>query len=241
MSRQSSSCCSRCSACFMPRASGSWRTPIDRLLVWTFAFVPARYDSQRIDGRFAAGRPGAEIWSFVTYALLHADSSIWLQCGLAACLRSPVARRFGAWRFLAVLRGDHCGRRAGPSAAARRRAGADDRRLGWNFRHHGRCRALCVRAGRVARHGAPRSRLCRPRSGGAARCCAAQSACRAFRRPLVRPQSLFGIGSVPFLAGEGQSVAWEAHVGGFLAGLLLFRRSIRCTRRRSCEIEHDPA
>ena len=25
-----------------------------------------------------------------------------------------------------------------------------------------------------------------------------------------------------FLTGENQSVAWEAHVGGFLAGLLLF-------------------
>ena len=32
---------------------------------------------------------------------------------------------------------------------------------------------------------------------------------------------LFGLGSVP-LAGESQTVAWEAHVGGFLAGLLLF-------------------
>ena len=28
--------------------------------------------------------------------------------------------------------------------------------------------------------------------------------------------------SVSFLVGENQSVAWEAHVGGFLAGLLLF-------------------
>ncbi len=33
---------------------------------------------------------------------------------------------------------------------------------------------------------------------------------------------LFGLGSVSFLVGENQSVAWEAHVGGFLAGLLLF-------------------
>jgi len=33
---------------------------------------------------------------------------------------------------------------------------------------------------------------------------------------------LFGLGSVSFLVSENQSVAWEAHVGGFLAGLLLF-------------------
>jgi membrane associated rhomboid family serine protease len=25
------------------------------------------------------------------------------------------------------------------------------------------------------------------------------------------------------MVGEGQSVAWQAHIGGFLAGLLLFR------------------
>jgi membrane associated rhomboid family serine protease len=33
---------------------------------------------------------------------------------------------------------------------------------------------------------------------------------------------LFGLGSVSSLVGQDQSIAWEAHVGGFLAGLLLF-------------------
>ena len=33
---------------------------------------------------------------------------------------------------------------------------------------------------------------------------------------------LFGLGSVSIVTGEKQSVAWEAHIGGFLAGLLLF-------------------
>jgi membrane associated rhomboid family serine protease len=32
---------------------------------------------------------------------------------------------------------------------------------------------------------------------------------------------LFGLGSVP-ITGAEQPVAWQAHVGGFLAGLLLF-------------------
>ena len=32
---------------------------------------------------------------------------------------------------------------------------------------------------------------------------------------------LFGLGSLP-IVGADQNVAWEAHVGGFLAGLLLF-------------------
>jgi membrane associated rhomboid family serine protease len=33
--------------------------------------------------------------------------------------------------------------------------------------------------------------------------------------------ALFGLGTLP-IAGEGQQVAWQAHIGGFLAGLVLF-------------------
>jgi membrane associated rhomboid family serine protease len=32
---------------------------------------------------------------------------------------------------------------------------------------------------------------------------------------------LFGLGTLP-IVGENEVVAWQAHVGGFLAGLLLF-------------------
>ncbi len=32
---------------------------------------------------------------------------------------------------------------------------------------------------------------------------------------------IFGTGVIP-LAGEDASIAWQAHIGGFLAGLLLF-------------------
>jgi membrane associated rhomboid family serine protease len=34
--------------------------------------------------------------------------------------------------------------------------------------------------------------------------------------------ALFGFGSIPIGGGAGQEVAWQAHIGGFLAGLLLF-------------------
>jgi len=33
---------------------------------------------------------------------------------------------------------------------------------------------------------------------------------------------LFGFGSLPIAGGAGQEVAWQAHIGGFVAGLLLF-------------------
>ena len=34
--------------------------------------------------------------------------------------------------------------------------------------------------------------------------------------------ALFGLGSVSIGQGAGQEIAWQAHIGGFLAGLLLF-------------------
>jgi membrane associated rhomboid family serine protease len=33
---------------------------------------------------------------------------------------------------------------------------------------------------------------------------------------------IFGVGSIAIGMDEGQSVAWQAHIGGFFAGLLLF-------------------
>ena len=33
--------------------------------------------------------------------------------------------------------------------------------------------------------------------------------------------ALFGLGTLP-IAGEGQEIAWQAHIGGFVAGLHLF-------------------
>ena len=56
------------------------------------------------------GGLAADIWTFVTYAFLHGDlnhlvfNSIWL-----LAFGSPVARRFGTWRFLVFF---------APSAAA---------------------------------------------------------------------------------------------------------------------------
>jgi membrane associated rhomboid family serine protease len=69
----------------------------DRVLVWTFAFVPARYDASALTDGILPGGWGAEVWTFFTYALLHAD---WTHFGFNAvwllAFASPVARRFGA-------------------------------------------------------------------------------------------------------------------------------------------------
>ena len=100
----SSSCCSRCSASCTPCANGCLPDDIDRVLVWSLAFVPARYDTSALTDGILPGGWGAEIWSFFTYALLHAD---WMHLGFNAvwllAFASPVARRFGAGAFCCSL------------------------------------------------------------------------------------------------------------------------------------------
>ncbi len=67
----------------------------------TFAFIPARYDTSVVLGGALPGGFGAEIWTFVTYSLIHAD---WTHFGVNAVWLLPfgsaLARRFGAVRFL---------------------------------------------------------------------------------------------------------------------------------------------
>jgi len=69
----------------------------------SFAFIPARYDTAFVlDGALPGG--GADVWTFVTYALIHAD---WVHLGVNAVWLLPfgsaVARRFGTLRFLAFF------------------------------------------------------------------------------------------------------------------------------------------
>src|SRR5262249_57355241 len=69
-----------------------------------FAFIPARYDASVLPDVAWPGGWAADIWTFVTYALIHADLShlifnaVWL-----LAFGSPVARRFGSRRFLAFM------------------------------------------------------------------------------------------------------------------------------------------
>src|SRR4030081_3290502 len=73
---------------------------------WTvdvFGFIPKRYDSTLLDITFP-GVAGANVWTFVTYSLLHANLShigfnvLWL-----LPFGSALARRFGAIRFFSFM------------------------------------------------------------------------------------------------------------------------------------------
>ena len=70
-------------------------------------------------------------------------------------------------------------------------------------------------------------------SGVAARRGAARRACMIFLAVWFGLNLLFGLGSLGLDGGE-QAIAWQAHIGGFLAGLLAFHavRSGQAPRRR---------
>ncbi|HEU4659545.1 MAG TPA: rhomboid family intramembrane serine protease [Pseudolabrys sp.] len=187
-----------------------------------FAFIPLRYDSSRlIDGPLPGG-VGASIWTFVTYAFIHGSwthllvNSIWfLPFG------SAVARRFGTVRFLAFF---------AVSAAA----GA----LAYLLAHGGEDSAVIGASAAISGTMAGAMRFAFQRGGplGFWR----ENDEDAYRVPAL-PLSgvwrdfrvviflavwfginlLFGAASLPFTS-DDQPVAWQAHIGGFLAGLLLF-------------------
>jgi membrane associated rhomboid family serine protease len=191
---------------------------VDLLLL--FAFIPARYDSNILANAAWPGGLGADVWTFVSYALLHADwmhllfNAVWL-----LAFGTPLARRFGAARFLAFC-------------AVTAAAGA----LAHLVTHFGQMLPMIGASGAIsgAMSGAMRFAFQRggPLTfGGSAHSyrVPALSLVDSFRDPRVLAflavwfglNLLFGLGAVS-LTGNEQPVAWQAHVGGFVAGLLLF-------------------
>ncbi len=183
-----------------------------------FAFIPARYDANIVANAVWPGGLGGDVWTFVTYALIHAD---WMHLGFNAiwllAFGAPVARRFGPWRFLAFC-------------AVTAAAGA----LAHLVTHFGQLVPMVGASGTISgmMSGAMRFAFSGPlRFGGSN---------EAYRMPALTLSEalrdtrilafiavwfglnlLFGLGSLPIIGAE-QSVAWQAHVGGFVAGLLLF-------------------
>jgi membrane associated rhomboid family serine protease len=192
--------------------------------VLTFAFIPARYDTSAVLGGVLPGGFGAQLWTFVTYSLIHAD---WIHFGVNAVWLLPfgsaVARRFGATRFIAFFAvtaaagaamhlATHAGEQSpvigasaaisGTMAAAMRFAFQRGGPLGfWRQSDDAAYRVPAIPLAGVLRD---------PRV-------------LAFLTVWFGINILFGVGSFPLAGmGAGQVVAWQAHIGGFLAGLILF-------------------
>lgn len=189
----------------------------------TFAFIPSRYDTSVLGGVLPGGF-GAELWTFVTYSLIHGD---WTHLGVNAVWLLPfgsaVARRFGALRFLLFFAVTAA---AGAAMHLVTHAGEQFPMIGASAAISGTMAA----AMRFAfQRGGPLSFW---RDGG-------NAAYRVPAIPLTGVLSdprvlaflavwfginiLFGLGSLPIPGAEAnQVVAWQAHIGGFLAGLFLF-------------------
>lgn len=201
-----------------------WLLPddLDRIVVWALAFVPARYDNSALTDGLLPGGWGADVWTFFTYALIHADlthlavNGFWL-----LAFASPIARRFGARRFLAFFAITVA---AGALAHLVSHAGELAPTIGASAGVSG----MMAAAARFAFEPGGPLDLRRSDVDDADHVPAAPLRV-ALRNPRVLIflavwfglNILFGLGSWNLIA-ENQSVAWEAHVGGFLAGLLLF-------------------
>lgn len=187
--------------------------------LYAFSFIPARLGG----GEPVAFPSGAQYWSFLTYALLHGDAlhlgsnSIWL-----LIFSTPLARRWPAWRFLllfalsaisgaAAVLFTHPGEFlvvVGASASVSAVLAAaipvmfspDYRFRGNEKLDHGKLRVLTF--GQVLQ-----SRQ------------ALAFAAVFLLMTLFTGATQMATGTA-FL--EERSIAWEAHLAGFVAGLLLF-------------------
>jgi len=190
----------------------------------TFAFIPARYDATLVAGGSFPSGVGADLWTFFSYAFLHADL---LHIGINVAWLLPfgtaLARRFGAWRyagFMLVVAA------AGAFAHLITHRGAMVPMIGASAAISG---AMAAALRFVFQQGGPLG-LWRADGGAAAYRMPSSSLLATLRNPLfliflgvwMGLNALFGFGSIPIGGGAGQEVAWQAHIGGFLAGLLLF-------------------
>jgi len=193
----------------------------DRELLATFAFIPVRYDDSLPDGVFPGGW-AADIWTFVTYAFIHGDAmhltvnAVWL-----LPFGTAVARRFGTARFIAFFAVTAA---AGAAAHLATHPGGREAVIGCSAAVSG-FMAAAIRF--VFQRGGPLG-LFRSADEAAYRVPAAplMTALRdariiAFLVVWFGLNILFGTGSVP-VPGLDQAVAWQAHIGGFVAGLVLF-------------------
>jgi membrane associated rhomboid family serine protease len=194
---------------------------LDNWTIDVFGFIPKRYDSTLLNVTFPGGN-GAKVWTFVTYSLLHANlSHIFFNVLWLLPFGSALARRFGAVRFYLFM-------------AVTAAAGA----LAHLLTHEHAIAPMIGASASVSGTMAAAIRFAFVRGSflsfnrGDAEVAAkvpALSLSRALRNGRVLGflavwfgvNIVFGVGSIA-IGSDGASVAWQAHIGGFVAGLMLF-------------------
>ncbi len=194
----------------------------DLQFLLTFAFIPARYEIDPVVGPLPGGF-GADIWTFFTYAFIHADL---LHIGLNLAWLLPfgtaLARRFGTWRYMLFMLVVAA---AGACAHLISHPGAMVPMIGASAAISG---AMAAAMRFVFQPGGPLATWRSGADGDAYRVPAAPLGATlrdprflAFLGVWIGLNALFGLGTVS-IGEEGQEIAWQAHIGGFFAGLFLF-------------------
>jgi membrane associated rhomboid family serine protease len=186
-----------------------------------FAFIPARYGDSALLSEPLPGGLGAQIWTFVTYAFLHGD---WVHLAVNTVwflpFGSAVARRFGTLRFIFFFLATSA---AGALVHLLTNPGSVMPMIGSSAAVSG-CMAGAVRF--AFQQGGP---LVLFRHDEDAYRVPAAPLAAALRDPRILIflaawfglNLLFGLGTVSVPGGE-RAIAWQAHIGGFIAGLMLF-------------------
>lgn len=188
-----------------------------------FAFSPSRYQAVSSPADSLPGGVPAAIWTFVTYAFLHGNVTHLAvnSVGLIA-FGTPLARRFGTARFLAFFAFTAV---AGALAHLVTHLGQEEPVIGASASVTGMM-AGALRF--VMQPGGPLN-LLRADEASAYRV-PAQSLREMLRnRRIVLFMLIWvvlnAVLAIPLFAmpgAEGLTIAWQAHIGGFLAGLFGF-------------------
>jgi membrane associated rhomboid family serine protease len=192
-----------------------------------FAFIPARYNLTLLSELWWVPGWGAAVWTFLTYAFIHGNlmhltfNGVWL-----LAFGTPVARRFGALRFLIFFLASaaigaafhlavHAGERLPMVGASAAISGAMAAAMRFAFQRGGPLGGPLgpFRGDDEAAYRVPATPLSvvlrEPRL-------------IVFMIVWFGVNLLFGLGIISFPGEEDMPIAWEAHIGGFLAGLVSF-------------------
>jgi len=192
----------------------------DLWALFAFGFVPARYDPGFAYYDQMPGGAGASAWTFVTYALLHGS---WMHLGVnvawMVAFGTPVLRRFGFRRFLLL------------SAVAAVAAALMHLLTHWGavVPMIGASGAISGQMGAAVRFAFQRHVMFGAHVDDARRWTVpamSLTACFSDVRVLAFVGVWFAVniafGATSMIPGQEAPVAWQAHIGGFLLGLLLF-------------------
>jgi membrane associated rhomboid family serine protease len=204
----------------------------------TFAFVPARYGFSPLAAALPGGF-GAALWTFFTYAFVHADF-LHISLNLAWLLPfgTALARRFGAWRYVLFMLVtaaagalahlvSHPGQAVPMIGASAAISGAMAAAMRFIFQADGPLESWRDGLGRSEAYRVPAAPLLETLR---------DSRFLLFFGVWIGLNLLIGFGTIS-IAEKGQEIAWQAHIGGFVAGLLLFNAFDPVVSPRQLDVE----